>query len=478
MHDSYSNSEATTSVSPMAWQLVKGLLRSPGFPASQVPPAREGQHSQLTAAIDSFLTRSVGASLCVSGPPGTGKTLTVQMAVAHKVSQLPHPEQCTVVTLNCMSLPEGCSVFGAIAASLDSKKLDAPFPSTKEGTVASDRFKAEEYKSFTREQLVTKLQKPGHRVTNLKRKRGASAAKYLVMVEEIDSLSRSQQEQLCDLYTLPYLTSLQMLLITNANSIDMSDRLLTATASRGCKPVPIYFPAYTVVQIMQVLAMRLGPHSNLFDKRALELCSRHVAGKSGDFRLVAKTCCTAVDLAAGVADMRSGTAISASCTVKVEHMSAALAKLAGPSMSCSTTAQTGCIAQLPLHQQLLLCAVAVGPSTSTAPLFLSTNLIRSGAKQGSNGLDVNGLYDKYVTLCRMAGVKAMSQPEANFACQMLSQMALLKLSTKKPAKVELGGKVSQGDVLAALGRNVAVRGVLQQCADKYPAVRCLPMVKT
>ncbi len=131
-------------------------------------------------------------------------------------------------------------------------------------------------------------------------------------------------------------------------------------------PIPI-----TQAQIQAVLQHRLtslpGP---VFVPPALMLCARKVAAASGDMRRALEVCRKAIDHAtaaaaaadgggaaagnAGAAPSPAPATTNTSTLIGMKEVAAALARVNGAAGSCST--RVAALRDLPLQQQLVLCA--------------------------------------------------------------------------------------------------------------------------
>jgi cell division control protein 6 len=108
----------------------------------------------------------------------------------------------------------------------------------------------------------------------------------LLVLDEIDQLCSSGKNQnvLYHIFEWPSIPNSKLILIGIANSLDLTDRLLTRLQSKcELQPRVMHFPAYTKAQIVDIFKSRLEA-SDLFPPAAIQLLAAKVASVSGDIR--------------------------------------------------------------------------------------------------------------------------------------------------------------------------------------------------
>ncbi|KAI3427369.1 hypothetical protein D9Q98_010285 [Chlorella vulgaris] len=212
---------------------------------------------------------------------------------------------------------------------------------------------------------------------------GCARGMLVVVLDELDALlSGSKGEKVMEnLFAMAAADGSRLLLLGIANSVDLVQRLMRpggALHRRNLKPAHEIFATYLSRQFSQVLHQRLGAlPGQVFDGKAIELCSRKMANGSGDMRWALEACSQALELAvkeaaaaaataasevaavqAAAADRPAGAAAASSGPppsrlVGLRHMAAALSRITGGIGLSNTNVQA--IRALPPQQKLLVC---------------------------------------------------------------------------------------------------------------------------
>lgn len=111
----------------------------------------------------------------------------------------------------------------------------------------------------------------------------------LLILDEVDQLSSlgKKQDILYHIFEWPSILNSKLILVGIANSLDLTDRLLTRLQSRcELKPRVMHFTAYTKSQIIDIFKSRLEESgvSELFPPAAIQLLAAKVSSVSGDVR--------------------------------------------------------------------------------------------------------------------------------------------------------------------------------------------------
>jgi cell division control protein 6 len=129
---------------------------------------------------------------------------------------------------------------------------------------------------------------------------------YIVTLDEIDHVLSLDLEILYKLFEWSLQKASRLILVGIANALDLTDRFLPRLKARNLKPQLLPFLPYTAAQIKTVIISRLkslilgdSPTPDFvpfLHPAAIELCSRKVAGQTGDLRKAFDICRRAIDL--------------------------------------------------------------------------------------------------------------------------------------------------------------------------------------
>ena len=116
--------------------------------------------------------------------------------------------------------------------------------------------------------------------------------RFLLVLDEIDSLVSRNVNFLYKLFEWPNSSSL--ILIAISNSVDLTNRFLPLLRNKQIEPNFINFVPYKETQLHQILMERIAAANaqahekdnalRIFDSKAVELCARKVAATTGDVR--------------------------------------------------------------------------------------------------------------------------------------------------------------------------------------------------
>jgi cell division control protein 6 len=136
--------------------------------------------------------------------------------------------------------------------------------------------------------------------------RKKSKTVYIVTLDEIDHVLSLDLEILYKLFEWSLQKASCLILVGIANALDLTDRFLPRLKARNLKPQLLPFLPYTAAQIKTVIASKLkslipvdSPTPDFvpfLHPAAIELCSRKVAGQTGDLRKAFDICRRAIDL--------------------------------------------------------------------------------------------------------------------------------------------------------------------------------------
>jgi cell division control protein 6 len=136
--------------------------------------------------------------------------------------------------------------------------------------------------------------------------RKKSKTVYIVTLDEIDHILSLDMEILYKLFEWSLQKASRLILVGIANALDLTDRFLPRLKARNLKPRLLPFLPYSAAQIKTVITSRLKslvPADSqtpdfipFLHPAAIELCSRKVAGQTGDLRKAFDICRRAIDL--------------------------------------------------------------------------------------------------------------------------------------------------------------------------------------
>jgi cell division control protein 6 len=277
-------------ITPRHRVLLAGSKSNPGTPRTPVTPSnacssfyrqarqlfsrsshsgkligREGEKAELTNFIATRLESESAGCLYVSGPPGTGKSAFVERVI----EQFKNKSNVGLSTINCMSIRSTKDL---------SQKLS-------EDLGLDDDAGVDHLRSF------------------FVRGKARDNKKYLVILDEVDSLVDLDLAMLYNLFEWSMQASSRLVLIGIANALDLTDRFLPRLKSRNLKPELLPFMPYTAAQIANVITSKvksLVSDGNqippFLHPAAIQFCAKKVASQTGDLRKAFDICRRAIDL--------------------------------------------------------------------------------------------------------------------------------------------------------------------------------------
>jgi origin recognition complex subunit 1 len=116
----------------------------------------------------------------------------------------------------------------------------------------------------------------------------------LILLDEMDFMIAGKNQVLYNLLEWQTFASSKLVLIGIANTMDLPERLPGKIRSRlGVHRIT--FPAYTSVQLEQIIEQRLA-QLDVFSKEAIQVCAKSLAHQSGDVRQALTVCRKAVEV--------------------------------------------------------------------------------------------------------------------------------------------------------------------------------------
>lgn len=375
---------------------------------------RDEERSELSAFINSSIESRTGGCTYVSGPPGTGKSALVSEVIA----SIPESTCFKSAYVNCMSMKTSKDIYATLLEAL-----------------------CEEVEIMEGEEMLT--------LQGMFVPRKGTDKVYVVTLDEMDHILSLDLDFMYKLFEWSLQTSSRLILIGIANALDLTDRFLPRLKARNLKPHLLPFLPYTSGQIKNIITSRLRTllptdstspeHVPFIHPAAIDLCSRKVAGQTGDLRKALDICRRAIDLIENETKRKHQQVIdeqileSPSRKVLVENTN--LSSPVGPSPSkvqqqrslasslSALTAETAPRASighvnkitaavfsngntqrlktLNLQQKAALCALVALEKKKRAA---AANVMATPFKNGQSAPTVKSLYDTYCMLCRQDSV--------------------------------------------------------------------------
>ena len=266
------NTNPETPMTPGSIQTVYHLARHQ-FVRNTDPVCligRDSQRNQITRFLERCQKPHAGGCLYVSGPPGTGKSAMVCEVTRDVLSKCKTVNQAYI---NCMSVKSMKELYCAILDLFRGNEM------------------AEEADALAALKSIFSPKK--------------ATVSFVVVLDEVDNLLTLHSESLYTLFELALQKNSSLCLIGIANALDLTDRFLPRLKSRNLKPELLPFLPYTAPQIKDIITSRLQsllPSNTakpefvpFIHPAAIELCSRKVAGQSGDLRRAFEICRRAIE---------------------------------------------------------------------------------------------------------------------------------------------------------------------------------------
>jgi cell division control protein 6 len=377
---------------------------------------REAERAKVIDLIQGCLRDRKPGSLYLAGLPGTGKTLTLkEVQRTTEKWGIAGKSRPKVAYINCMSLRDPKAIFGVILEELGE---------TAHATDLQSMNNSMEFSDFPEVVALRRI------MTESNSKSGGGMC--IVLLDEMDQLLTTSKDVLYELFALPALKDSKCILAGVSNAINLTDRVLPILRARGCEPALVSFAAYDGAQLKVLLKQRLAslPFKAMEDS-AIELCSRKVGAATGDMRKALNVCATAIDLCVQEAtrptDDGSDQPAPAPGIVKISHMARALSKTYASPIVDSIRA-------LPQMQQMVLCS--------------AVKLLKNAKTMETT---LGALHDRYVLVCKSAGVRELSQGDFHTMCSALADHCLLKIgngNNDRLRKVRM--LVTEDDVIFSL----------------------------
>ncbi|GJQ79166.1 putative origin recognition complex subunit [Trypoxylus dichotomus] len=353
-------------------------------------PCRENEYNNIFSFLERKLLDGCGGCMYVSGVPGTGKTATVTDVIRklEEKSKKGIIPSFQFICINGMKLSEPRQTYVEIL-----KQLSGKVVSWEQAQLALDT-------KFTKQATKSKP--------------------VILLVDELDILCTKRQDVVYNLLDWPTRATVQLVVVTIANTMDLPERLLMGRVTSRLGLTRLTFQAYTYKQLQEIVTMRLMG-TKIFNPDAVQLVARKVASVSGDARRALDICRRAVEIAESEGP---------DTLVSMNHVNEALSAMI-------TQPKVKAIKHCSRLQQLILQATVA-------------EIERTGVEETT----ISDVYTMFESIATIDGFQNVSYTLALAAVSKLSACRLL-LTEQKPNDFhqKLILNVSTDDVYYALKNN-------------------------
>ncbi|XP_059613342.1 cell division control protein 6 homolog [Phlebotomus argentipes] len=352
-------------------------------------PGREKEIQELTQTLQKAREEQQSVSMYISGPPGTGKTASLTKILSDDAMSRAFKK----VYVNCTSIASIGAVYKRIYSELDSKKTP----------------KSEKDSLHAIEEVL----------------KGMRGKMLLLVLDEIDQLVGNKQAVLYTIFEWPRKFPDKLVLVGIANSLDLTDRLLTRLQSRcELQPRLMHFAAYTKQQIAEILTSRLeaGGVSKLFSAATVQLLAGKVAAISGDVR-------RALDIGRRIVEVAEQNANSKK-TLCMDDLGVdflpedtpiapkQVLDVMNTVYSTSQTLNEDLDDVFPLQQKILICSIV---------LILKNDKNRD--------ITLGRLHEVYRRVCEKLTIVAVDRAEFMSLCSLVETRGIVRIQRKKEVKL-------------------------------------------
>ncbi|GFS49837.1 cell division control protein 6 homolog [Nephila pilipes] len=353
---------------------------------------RSKEITDIHSYISERISNNTSGSLYISGAPGTGKTCSLIHVLENFENKV------SFAFVNCMSVSSPATIFKTISEELG-------FP--------------------------TKIINSKNVAEALQRHITTSNTPVVIILDEIEQLDCKGQQVLYNLFEWPHLPQSMLTLITIANAMDLTDRILPRLHTFGYQPKLLNFPPYTKEQIISILEDRLSEiqadGTPVIKPIAIQLCARKIAAESGDIRKALNVCMRAIQVVEKrlfkqtlkpISDDRcnpgSPMKRSAIQYVDVQEISAVLHEVYGSRLQASSLTSNAENVTMPLHSMILLCSLI---------------LMKKHCKL--QDMTMGKAYNVYKKICKKRDITGVNESEFyRLSCDVECRGLLLKKSAK------------------------------------------------
>lgn len=375
-------------------------------------PGREKELAKLTEFFTESLATKTAASMYICGPPGTGKTACLSKLL--KTKQFAN--KFKTVYLNCTGIASIAGIYKQICSEFGLR------PSTEKEN----------------------LQKIRKYLTNCPKM-------ILMVLDEVDQLVGQKQSVLYTIFEWPALADSKLLLIGIANSLDLTDRMLSRlNAKCELRPKLMHFAPYTKQQIVDIFKSRLDEAGmqTVFPAVTVQLLAAKVAAVSGDVRRALDIGRRVIEMAEmnrdldlnelGVADLEAtGKPVD---KVELKQVMSVLNDVYGGSQNLMAEIEDA----YPLQQKVLICSLL---------------LLMKRSK--NKDITMGRLHGVFTRICAKRHIDAVGQAEFISMCVLVETRGIISVVAKKEprlSKVQL--QWDEEEVTAALQDKQLIASIL------------------
>ena len=350
-------------------------------------PGREKELQQLNEFFQNNLNDGTSASMYISGPPGTGKTA----CLSKLLNTSEFSDQFKKVYVNCTGISSVGSIYKKICCELKIK------PGTeKESLLAIEKYLKGRHKTV------------------------------LMVLDEIDQLVGQKQSVLYTIFEWPALAASKILLIGIANSLDLTDRLLSRLHAKcALKPKLMHFAPYSKQQIIDIFKSRLEEAGviDLFPPATIQLLAAKVSAISGDVRRALDIGRRVVEMASeqvknnskidlnelGIAELEPTVKPPAAERVEVKQVMTVLKQVYGATQTLDDDLESA----FPLQQKILICSIL---------LILK--------REKNKDITVGRLHGVYSKVCSIRNIPPVDQSEFASLCSLVETRGIVRVIRK------------------------------------------------
>lgn len=415
--------EKRSSVLPNKYQNARQVLNSS---ATNNMPGREREFKELHDMLEECSTTKKSTSVYISGQPGTGKTATLT-----KLLQSDIVKSFATVYVNCTGISSIGSIYKRICESLNLK-------------VKGNKTEKECLATIEKHFLGgSSKQKP-----------------VLLILDEIDQLMDKKQTILYTIFEWPGKFSSRLMLISIANALDLTDRMLSRlNLMVQLKPKLMHFPPYTKQQICDIFNDRLKEAGvlNIFPPITIQLLAAKVAAVSGDVRRALDIGRRVIEIAEqqgrdalganlfnelGIAPLEDEAAPAK--PVQVNQVVSVLNNVYGASQALNEEIDDA----YPLQQKIGICAL----------LLIMKN-------EKNKDVSLGKMHDVYRRICLKRNLPAVDQMEFVGLSELIETRGIVKIIKKKePRLSKIRLQWDEDEVRTALQDKQLIASILSDTA--------------
>lgn len=410
------------SVKPDKFQNARKTLTSA---ETYTLPGRERELQQLSEFLSVGLATGRSASMYISGQPGTGKTA----CLSKLLNASEFSDQFKRVYVNCTAIASIGSIYKRICSELGIKAVA--------GSVSEKDYLANIERYFRRKKHPKQT--------------------VLMVLDEVDQLVGKKQSVLYTIFEWPSVFESNFLLVGIANSLDLTDRLLSRLHAKcDLKPKLMHFAPYTKQQIVDIFRSRLEEAQvlDIFPAVTIQLLAAKVSSISGDVRRALDIGRRVIEMAeeqkrngrtsfdvANLDIIGSTAAPVVAEKVEVKQVMQVLNQVYGASQTLGDDMDEG---TFPLQQKILICTVLM--------------ILK---RDKNKDITVGRLYGVYARVCGARNIAAIGQSEFAGLCGLVETRGILRIiKNREPRLCKVQLQWDEAEVTAALQDKQLIASIL------------------